>query len=117
MEESLEFRIEQIKCISNIQHKLLNSFYNSRSVTERYLNRSVVIHAHIVTANDSFCITWVKGDDNRVFNSRKGLVFVEIGEFLEEFRPITSVVRLQSSGCICYIILVDKEADIFIIAL
>lgn len=95
-EESLEFKIEQAKCISNIQHELLNSFYDRRSVVERYLNRSVIIHAHIVTTNDSFCITWVKGEGNRVFNSCKGLVFVGIGEFLEEFRPVTSIIRLQS---------------------
>jgi len=91
----LELRLEHMKSLSNIQHKLLKSFYDGRPVTERYLDRSVAIHIHVFTSKDCFCLTSIKAEGDRMFNSREMLVFVRIGEVLEELRPVASLVRLQ----------------------
>ena len=93
--DSKELKIKQMNCLSNIQHELLKTFYDGRPVTERYLDGSIAIHAHIITSENSLCVTWVKGQSNGMFNSRKGLVFVRIGEVTDKFSPVTSLIRLQ----------------------
>ncbi|MFH1381721.1 MAG: hypothetical protein ABIH70_02395 [Chloroflexota bacterium] len=96
MDKSLEFRLEKFKDMSNIKHELLKSFYNRQTIAERYMDGSVAIHVHLFTSKDSVCVSCINAKSDRVPNYRESLVFVRVGEFTNELRPVTSVVRLQS---------------------
>jgi len=95
LDNLLELRIEQFKRISNIQHKLLKSFYDGRSVVERYLDGSIAIHIHLFTRNNHIFMTTIKSNASIMSDSCKSFVFVGVGESFNEFRPIASIVRLQ----------------------
>jgi len=91
----LEFRIEYIKSMSNIQHELIKTFYDWRPLDERYLDGSIVIPIHLLASKDCLRVHRIKADESRMLDSRKDFVFVRVGELSDEFRPVASIVRLQ----------------------
>ena len=42
----LELRVEVTKKLGNLRHQLLQSFYDRRSIAERYRDGSVAVHIH-----------------------------------------------------------------------
>jgi len=94
MDKSLKLTIEEAKRLSNIKHELLQTFYDRRTVVERYLDGSVAIHIHLLTSKDCLCITCIKADASKMSDSCKSFVFVGVGKVSKEFRPVASVIRL-----------------------
>lgn len=91
----LELRIEVAKDLGNLRHELLKTFYDRRSVAERYLDNNIALHVHALTGKDGFCATWRKSDDNRAGDSSKVPVFVGVAEFAKPSYPVASTERLQ----------------------
>jgi hypothetical protein len=56
-ENSLELMLEVGKSLDRHQRQLLKTFYDRRSVAERYRNGSIAIHIHWSAREDFFCIS------------------------------------------------------------
>ncbi len=112
MGNSLEFRIERSKQVSNLEFELLQRLYDRRSIAERYTKGEVSLHMHIQQISGAiFCAVYMSrntfeftGSMRRNFNNALGQVnkrsempmFVWIREKCQEMRPCSSFVRLQS---------------------
>ena len=91
----LELRIEVAKDLGNLRLELLKTFYDRRSVMERYLDNDIALHVHALTGEDGFCTTWRKSDDNRTDDSSKVPVFIGVGQIAKPSCPVASTERLQ----------------------
>jgi len=113
-DESLELRLERVKCAGNARLQLLKRFYDRRPISERYVRGGVVFHVHYLVAHGEFCaafgvregihesLSFVDAfdfDASREADAdlRDGEmpVFIWIGNVAKGFRPIASFVRLQ----------------------
>lgn len=94
---SLELRIEGMKCLSNLQFQLLQSVYvhDGRSIAELYMNGESILHIHGLTSDYRFCATLRNAISDGGFGYSKVHVFVRVGQTLENMCPVTSVIRLQ----------------------
>ena len=96
----LELRVEVTKDLGNLRLELLKTFYDRRSVAERYLDGNIALHVHLLTGKNSFCAAWRKSDGNRTDDSSKVPVFVGVGQITEPSYPVASAERLQPlDGC------------------
>ena len=91
----LELRIECIKHLGNLRLELLKSFYDRRSIAERYANGNITLHVHGSTSENRFCATWRKCNKDRALNSSKVPVFIRVGEDSKSFCPLASITRLK----------------------
>lgn len=55
MNNSLELRIKGVNCLGDLRMKLLQCFYNGKTVVENYLNEHSVIHVHGLLRGRKFC--------------------------------------------------------------
>ena len=95
MEESLELRLERVKCLGNHRAKLLEAFQDKRSIADRYLDGSVALHLHVSTGKNLLCNLWVNSDHGGTSRRSQMPVFVGIGQFDETLHPVTSFERLE----------------------
>lgn len=96
----LELRIEVGKSLSNLRYQLLQSFYNRRSLAERYANGNIALHIHFLAGQEGVCANWRRCNPNGTGDGSKRLMFVWVGERGEPLRPVASLVRLQPlQGC------------------
>jgi len=105
--DSLKFRLERIKCLSNLQLKLLQYVHGVPygdsctflSTAELYARKEAIIHVHGLVGDFPFCVTLGLLDRNGHYCKRTGCcelpVFIRIGHVSEGACPITSFVRLQ----------------------
>lgn len=104
MKDSLKLRLEHIKHLGNLKMELLKSFYDGRSIAERYINGEILLHVHGFASDYRFCATWRQGDGDSPCNSNEVPVFVWVGNLSEDARPIASIARLQLlDSCNMYI--------------
>lgn len=97
---SLKLRLEGIKCLSNLQFKLLEYFYgnNGLPTSKLYASGEFGIHVHGVARGYRFCAILERireGNTNRGLGDSEVPVFVRIGKVSEDACPIASVIRLQ----------------------
>ena len=102
----LELRIERIKHLDNLRLKLLQFFYNGRSVAENYCDEDIALHVHGLSGENRFCATWRRRDGDGGGCDRKVPVFVRIGKLSEHTRPLASIARLQALES-CDVLLAD----------
>lgn len=97
MDNSLEFRIEQIKNFGNLKFQLLESVYihDGRSIGELYMNGEATLHIHGFIGEYRFCATLRNGINDRGFGYGKLPVFVWIGQVSECPRPLASAIWLK----------------------
>ena len=97
MDKSLELRIEQMKCLSNLQFQLLESVhaYDGRSLSELYLNGETILHIHGLASDYRFCATLRNAKDSEGEGYSKPHVFVRIRQLSESACPVASVIGLQ----------------------
>ncbi|KPK20154.1 MAG: hypothetical protein AMJ70_08390, partial [Dehalococcoidia bacterium SG8_51_3] len=59
IEKSIERRVEQIKCLSNLKFQLLKSIYgdNESSLGELYMNGESILNVHGLIGKYRFCAT------------------------------------------------------------
>jgi hypothetical protein len=112
--DSLEFRLERIKRLSNARFKFLQRLEDKRPVAERYAEGDVHFHLHFLSGNGMFCACYgagniqklqaigvgVEGDVKTSLIDRQMPVFVGVGQLAETPRPVASLVRLKRlDGC------------------
>ena len=95
----LELVLEGIKRMSNIRYELFKTFYDRRPIVEHYLDGSVVIHVHVFTSQDAFCILTMHSDDHWMLYDSEKPMFTWVGQVSKELRPIGSFVWLQPLNC------------------
>jgi len=93
--ESLKLRMEINKSLGNLRTKLLQCFYNGRSVAENYLNGDTELHVHWLSSNDCFCATHRRAIDHWRTDGGEMPVFVRVGNLSQSLSPFASLVRLN----------------------
>jgi hypothetical protein len=117
----LEFKLERLNRLSDIEDEFLKRLYDRRSVSEQYCaGGQLDLHVHIRVGDGMFCAKYRKRQAIEIAIS-KGIncrpkssidtnefpVRVWITQGLESSRPIVSVVRLQPLYC-CDMTFVDS---------
>ena len=87
-EDSLELRMEITKSLINFQDKLFKTFYDRRTIAERYFDGSIAMRIHMIASKDCFCYARVNRDDDRTLNHSEVAVLVWVGEGDKEVTSI-----------------------------
>lgn len=107
--ESLEFRLERINRLGNLQTEVLKGFHDKTSIGERYIDRVLNVGIDIKfisTDSREYCARKIFKAAGRhqlhdadaaatTINRRELPVLVWVGEFSQGFRPCRSLVRLK----------------------
>jgi len=105
--ESLEFRLERVKRLSNARFDFLDRLNKSEFLSNGYVNGWSDVHTHFVSGfgGPTFCAIYrvqlhSKNEVHLGWNER--VVFVEVAEIGHSLCPSASIVRLQLLDT-CYV--------------
>jgi hypothetical protein len=104
----LEFRLERLKRLGNLELDYLKRLYDGRPLGELYRRGEMELHVHFAM-NGMYCATYRRLDGVKVRSVDAGIavggktapdtgeafVFVAIGQVAQSFSPIASRIRLQ----------------------